>query len=128
MSVHIENNVPIECMQFIDSENIRTSLNEFERRKSDTNTLHDRKNRQTIEKNKIIQTKCSCLHKCSIFIQRIKSFCTWKIPWIAILISVVQVFQRKSDLKTWLQSFVLVILITQFPFRLSYFLLLAKIR
>lgn len=94
MSVYTENNVSIECIQFIDSGNVRTSLNEFERRKSDTNTntSHDRRSRQKIEENKKEDT---CFYKYLIFIQQIKSFCTWKIPWMAILISVAQVFSCK---------------------------------
>lgn len=125
MSVHTENDVSIECIQFIDPENRRTSLNELDRRKSDTShSSNDQESRQKVEKNKnSVAKKCNCFKKYSKFFQRIKRFCTWKIPWIAFLISVAQVFDTK------IQSIVLASPEkSHFHCRLSSFSLLAMIR
>lgn len=97
MSVRTENNISIECIQFIDSEIISTSLNQFEQRKPDTNLLAVRKSHQIKSKHKQNQTKeFNYFNRSIIFIRRIKGLCSWKIPWIIILVSVVQVYILKS--------------------------------
>lgn len=91
MSVHTKSNVSIESIQFIDSENIPTSSNEFKRKNPDTKTESNNKKKHT--------KKCYGFRESSAFIYRTKCLCTWKTPWIVVLISVVQVFKRNPSEK-----------------------------
>lgn len=77
MSVNIENSVSIENIRFINSDNVHGLLDGIERKITNSAQNSEIKSRYFDK-----------------FIRRINGFYTWKIPWIVILISILQVFEK----------------------------------